>query len=169
MPLEIPAGQCSPVSVLDRKVLLHSFHQVPETLGKDFLLGERLAVDQACSQFTEILLGERQCQLGSNSKPRRKPGQLGSTCAPWYSGVCIHTELSILRENLSCFLDVPSVIPALKSLLLWLLHCYCLAWWSPCLLCGRLVFCVRPWSSGVSALLVTERLKEGPQAEEDLT
>lgn len=102
MPLEIPAGQCSPVSVLDRKVLLHSFHQVPETLGKDFLLGERLAVDQACSQFTEILLGERQCQLGSNSKPRRKPGQPGSTCAPWYSGVCIHTELSILRENLSC-------------------------------------------------------------------
>lgn len=54
-----PTGQGLPVSVLDRQVLLYSFHQVPEALGKDLLLGERLAVYQTCPQFTEILWGER--------------------------------------------------------------------------------------------------------------
>ena len=55
----LTTGCRSPVSVLDRQVLLHSFHQVPEALGKDLLLGERLAVYQTCPQFTEILLGDR--------------------------------------------------------------------------------------------------------------
>ena len=55
----LTAGRHSPVSVLDRQVLLHSFHQVPEALGKDLLLGERLAVYQTCPQFPEILLGDR--------------------------------------------------------------------------------------------------------------
>lgn len=80
-PLEIPPEQCSPVSVLDRQVLFHSFHQVPEALGKHFLLGERLAVYQACSQLIEILLGDRVASgSGSNSKPCRKEvarGQAG--------------------------------------------------------------------------------------------
>lgn len=52
-------GHCSPVSVLDGQVLLHSFHQVPEALGQDLLLGERLAAYQTGPQFTEILLGDR--------------------------------------------------------------------------------------------------------------
>jgi hypothetical protein len=68
--VEYPTGQCSPVSVLDRQVLFHSFHQVPEALAKDFLLGERLAVYQTGPQFTEILLGDRAVSgSGFNSKP----------------------------------------------------------------------------------------------------
>lgn len=54
-----PTGYCLPVSVLDRQVLLYSLHQVLEALGKDFLLGERLAVDQTCPQFSKILVGDR--------------------------------------------------------------------------------------------------------------
>lgn len=53
-----PTRYCLPVSVLDGQVLLHTFHQVPEALGKALLLGERLAIDQARPQFTEILLGD---------------------------------------------------------------------------------------------------------------
>lgn len=56
-----------PVSVLDRQVLFHSFHQVPEALAKDFLLGERLAVYQTGPQFTEILLVEQ-------DEPQERPG-----------------------------------------------------------------------------------------------
>ena len=59
LPETLTTGRRSPVSVLDRQVLLHSFHQVPEALGQDLLLGERLAVYQTCPQFTEILLGDR--------------------------------------------------------------------------------------------------------------
>lgn len=62
-PQRYPTKQCLPVSVLDRQVLFHSFHQVPEALGKDFLLGERLAVYQTRPQFIEILLGDRESSV----------------------------------------------------------------------------------------------------------
>lgn len=93
-----PTGQCSPVSVLDRQVLFHSFHQVPEALAKDFLLGERLAVYQTRPQFTEILLGDRAVSgSGFNSKPDRREvagsqvtwGLLGLTRC---SGICIQVH-----------------------------------------------------------------------------
>lgn len=129
MPLEIPAGQCSPVSVLDRQVLFHSFHQVPETLGKDFLLGQRLAVDQACSQFTEILLGET-VSAGLQLQPSQEARPAGVSLCSLILGFA--STLNFLS------LEKTQALPALKSLLLWLLHCYCLAWWNPCLICGRL-------------------------------
>lgn len=82
---EEPTGWCLPVSVLDRQVLLHSFHQIPEALGKDFLLGERLAVYQTRPQFTEILLGDRAVSGSvSNSKPGRK--EVAGRQASW--GLC---------------------------------------------------------------------------------
>lgn len=58
-----PTGQCSPVSVLDRQVLFHALHQVPEALGKGFLLREGLAVYQTRSQFTEVLLETERVQV----------------------------------------------------------------------------------------------------------
>lgn len=71
-------GHCSPVSVLDGQVLLHSFHQVPEALGQDLLLGERLAVYQTGPQFTEILLGDRRSlrALTLNLGLRKTVGEL---------------------------------------------------------------------------------------------
>lgn len=126
---EAPTGCCLPVSVLDRQVLLHSFHQVPEALGKDFLLGERLAVYQTRPQFTEILLGDRAVS-GSvpNSKPGRKEvagsqASWGSIWAQQCSGACIlvHPELFNHRENPNRKGEqCPQVNPAPLA------HCHCL-------------------------------------------
>lgn len=44
-----------PVSVLYQKVLLNSFHKIPEALVKDFPFAVRLAGYQGCPQLTEVL------------------------------------------------------------------------------------------------------------------
>lgn len=45
----------SPVSALHQKVLLDSFHKVPEALVKDLPFAASLAVYQSCPQLTEAL------------------------------------------------------------------------------------------------------------------
>lgn len=111
-----PSGQCSPVSVLDGQVLFHSFHQVPEALGKDFLLGERLAVYQTRPQFIEILLGDRAVSgSGPNSKPGRKEvaggqaswGLLGLTDAQGSASRSILNFLSVEKTQVAEVYGVP--------------------------------------------------------------
>lgn len=54
-----------PVSALHQKVLLDSFHKVPEALVKDSPFAASLAVYQSCPQLTEALLSLRSVSLSS--------------------------------------------------------------------------------------------------------
>lgn len=149
--------QCLPVSVLDGQVLLHSFHQVPEALGQDLLLGERLAVYQACPQFTEILWGDRTASGPwlQTWAPRELGG--GSQCSSLSeksrSRPTLNVKPSEKTKARDTFLGINCTVPSQRNLLRWLFYCYRTIG----VLCGG----PSTWRpSWFSSPLITERMKE---------